>query len=59
MDEDSIKYLSKLTGEDPEKIRNLTPTQLQKAKDRPSLLKGILDGNVEVSNDGTVRNTYK
>ena len=59
MDEDSIKYLSKFTGEDPEKIRNLTPTQLQKAKDRPSLLKSILDGNVEVSNDGTVRNTYK
>lgn len=59
MDEDSIKYLSKFTGEDPEKIRNLTPTQLQKAKDRPSLLKGILDGNIEVSNDGTVRNTYK
>lgn len=59
MDEDSIKYLSEFTGEDPEKIRNLTPTQLQKAKDRPSLLKGILDGNVEVSNDGTVRNTYK
>lgn len=59
MDEDSIKYLSEFTGEDPEKIRNLTPTQLQIAKDRPSLLKGILDGNVEVSNDGTVRNTYK
>lgn len=59
MDEYSIKYLSEFTGEDPEKIRNLTPTQLQKAKDRPSLLKGILDGNVEVSNDGTVRNTYK
>ena len=59
MGEDEIDFLAERTGQDPEKIKKLTPIQFEKAKERPSLLEGILNGNIEVSSDGTVKNTYK
>ena len=59
MGEDEIDFLAERTGQDPAKIKTLTPIQFQKAKERPSLLEGILNGNIEVSSDGTVKNTYK
>ena len=59
MGEDEIDFLAERTGQDPAKIKTLTPIQFQKAKERPSLLEGILNGNIEVASDGTVKNTYK
>ena len=59
MGEDEIDFLAERTGQDPAKIKTLTPIQFQKAKDRPALLEGILNGNIEVASDGTVKNTYK
>lgn len=59
MGEDEIDVLADVTGQDPAKIKTLTPIQFQKAKERPSLLEGILNGNIEVASDGTVKNTYK
>jgi hypothetical protein len=58
MDEDEVKALSKLTGQDPEKIRTLTADQFRKVKERPSILEGVLNGDIEVLTGGTLRNTY-